>query len=307
MQNFVETWQGEAVNWECDELGHLNMRHYITKVQQARQMFIMMLGLDDAFRRGSASTARATRFHIRYLKEARPGDPLRIETGLMAINDTQINLVHILYHADDSVAATVNEWVAHIYMPTQEPFAWPARVQTAAHDYKTTLPDIAKPRGLDIDEPMDGADLDRIKSWGSDRVGMGVFTPREIDSFKYVSMQHILGRVSDSIGNFQTGWPERAADPAKSSNTMGVLLEARLARHTMAEAGMPYHFYSGVRSFNDNVREFIHHLINPLTGQSYASMIGIGAMLDLHDRRLVKASPQTLDALQKAQLPDLRP
>jgi len=29
MSELIETWRGEALAWEADELGHMNMRYYL--------------------------------------------------------------------------------------------------------------------------------------------------------------------------------------------------------------------------------------------------------------------------------------
>ena len=56
MDNFMKTWAGECSAWECDGLGHLNMRHYMTKTQQARQMFFIHNGLHGAFKKNALTT-----------------------------------------------------------------------------------------------------------------------------------------------------------------------------------------------------------------------------------------------------------
>ena len=75
MGKFLKTWAGECSAWECDGLGHLNMRHYMTKAMQARQMFFIRAGLHEAFKADAFSTVRVTDFHIKYLGEARPDNP----------------------------------------------------------------------------------------------------------------------------------------------------------------------------------------------------------------------------------------
>jgi len=112
------TYYGEAVQWECDELGHLNMRHYMTKVHQARQFFFIHLGLHEAFESGSPSTVRASKFMVRYLKECRPAERLKIKTGLLEVGETSADLIHIMTHFDETVAAVFVETVDHIYLPT---------------------------------------------------------------------------------------------------------------------------------------------------------------------------------------------
>ena len=57
-KGFVLTWAGECAAWECDELGHLNMRHYVGKFSQARAFLFIQLGLVNAFKARALSTVR---------------------------------------------------------------------------------------------------------------------------------------------------------------------------------------------------------------------------------------------------------
>jgi len=76
MDGFVLTWAGECSSWECDDLGHLNMRNYVKKFGEARKGLMIRLGLIEAFKPGTSSSIRVRDFHIKYQGEARPGNPL---------------------------------------------------------------------------------------------------------------------------------------------------------------------------------------------------------------------------------------
>jgi len=84
--SFTLTWAGECSAWECDELGHLNMRHYVYKTAQARAGLIIRMGLANAFKLGATSSIRVKDFHIKYQGEARPGDPLKIEQSWKSLS-----------------------------------------------------------------------------------------------------------------------------------------------------------------------------------------------------------------------------
>ena len=86
------------MNWECDELGHLNMRHYRSKATQAKQMFFIQLGLSGAFKLGAASSVSTREFTVRYIKETRPGFPMYIETGILEVAEKTMQLLHMVYH-----------------------------------------------------------------------------------------------------------------------------------------------------------------------------------------------------------------
>ncbi len=299
---FTETWRGEAINWECDELGHLNMRHYITKAQQARQMFIMQLGLSHAFKKGTPGAVRVREFHIKYIREAMPGAPLHIESAITSLGEKDLALIHIMYHQDGSIAATIHEALEHFYMPTHRSFAWPERLREQATLYMSELPEAARPRGIP-DIEMQGANYETVKNWGCSEIGRGVFQRSEVGSSDTVCAQHMLGHISESIRHFDTAFPEKIG----TGPITGVLLELKFRFHTFPEAGDPFVIASGIMGVTDKVRRLVHHIVNPITGMPYASAIAINGLIDLEKRRLVVPSKINNEKLTNEIITNLHP
>lgn len=300
---------GEAVQWECDELGHLNMRHYMTKTHQARQYFFIHLGLEHAFRAGADSTVRTANFTIRYLKECRPGQRVKISTGLLSLDEDTAELLHIMTHFDGTVAAVITEVVAHIYLRTGERFRWPTRVRDAAAAHMTDRPAIAKPRGLPVlaagEKPLAPA-LQALKDGGATLIGAGVFQPAETNIFGAVTPQSFLGRITESVGNFQTLWPEIHETFEAGGSISAALLEMSVHIHDTPTSGEPCVLYSAIQSANGYTRQAAHHIIDPISGQSWASVSASACLFDMATRRLVKTAPKRVEALNAAALPDLR-
>ena len=305
MSGLLETWRGDVTLSECDELGHLNMRYYLSKAKQARQMFFMGLGLPRSFEAGTPSTVRFRECHIKFLKEARPAMSLSIQTGIVALRDTDMDLVHIMSHRDGTPAATIVETVDHIYLRTDQAFHWPKRVEEAAANYMTELPDMARPRGLSLEDPMTGPALEEVSAFKSQRISLGAFTQKEVDSVGYIPAHHFVGRLSDSITSFTQGWPEIAEGTWETSQIVGVMLEFRLRIHRYAFPGMGYYLYSGLRSHTDKVRQIIHNFVDPIGGDNYASLIAVNGLIDLKTRRFARPSQENLDQLSKATIPGL--
>jgi len=295
---FIDTWVGEASAWQCDDLGHLNMRHYMTKAREARQMFIIRLGLSEAFTPRTSSTVRVRDFHIKYLAEARPGDSLRIQSGLIDITETQLVLCHMMYHADHRLAATIVETVEHFSIPSGKAFAWPQRVREKSGDFQIDLPDSAKPRGLRWDAPHIGPDLATLKGWGMKPIGMGVFQDAEMDRTQAAKAEAILGRTTETIAAFKEGWEELQDAELRAQGLLGALLEMRAFINSPARTGDPYLFFSGVQSNNTHTRTLIHNIVNPVSGKNYSSMIAVGCLFNLNTRKLVKASPEQVVRIQ---------
>jgi len=300
LSKFLPTWQGEAGQQECDELGHLNMRHYMTKAQQARQMFIMQLGLVHAFEVGTSSTVRVREFHIKYMREAMPGAPLRIETAITRIGTSDITLLHVMYHGDGSLAATIREQLEHLYLPTHKSFAWPERLLKNAKAYLVETPDYALPRGLP-DTEMTGANQETLDKWDCHTIGRGVFQRWEIGNSGTVCAQHVLGRLSGCIRHYDYAWPEGIF----SGNVVGVLLEIRFRFHTFAKSGDPFVLRSGLLGSDDKIRQLVHHMVNPVTDKPIGSFIAVNALIDLEKRKLVLPSAENQKILQDRISPNL--
>ena len=306
MTGFIETWTGEAEAHECDALGHLNMRHYLYKAQQARQMFIMMLGLPKAFTKGYPSSVKFMDAHIQYKTESRPGQLLRIETGLLDIGEVNMTLLHVIYHADSgAVSATIIENIDHVYLPTGQSFNWPQRVIDAAKAYRIDMPNYAAPRSLDPKIPLNAPTQSQLEDWGIRPIGRGVFQRNETDMFGRAMGAAILGRASDCVAHYKDGWPE-AHDPEQvKNNVMGILLETRFACHRPISAGQPFVFYSGVATVNKRTRRLVHTMINPFNGTALASMDAVAALFDTGARKIIEPPAKYLTQLQSASVPEL--
>lgn len=308
MTGFIETWTGEAEAHECDALGHLNMRYYLYKAQQARQMFIMMLGLPKAFTKGYPSSVKFMDAHIQYKTESRPGQLLRIETGLLALRDVGMTLLHVIYHADSgAVSATIIENVEHVYLSTGQSFNWPKRVMMAAKAYKVDMPNYAAPRSLDPMAPIKAPPQKQLESWGIKPVGRGVFQRNEADMFDRIMGAAILGRASDCVAHYKEGWPEAHDPNIDQDSIMGILLETRFMCHKPIRAGQPFIFYSSAAHINKRTRRLVHTMINPFDGTALASMDAVAALFDLNARKIIQPSDAHFQALKAACVPALIP
>ena len=305
MKGFIETWTGEAEAHECDALGHLNMRHYLYKAQQARQMFIMMLGLPSAFTPGHPSSVKFMNAHLQYKAESYPGELLRIETGVLEMRDVGMTLLHVIYHTSGAVSATIIENIDHVYLSTGESFKWPKRVVKAAKSYHVEMPNYAAPRSLNPWVKMVPTTQAELESWGIKPIGRGVFQQAETDMFDRIMGGAILGRASDCVAHYKGGWPEAHEDNETGTKTMGILLETNFVCHQAVRAGQPFVFYSGVGHVNRRTRRLVHTMINPIDGTAIASMDTMAALFDLEKRIIVEPSAENMKALEAACTPQL--
>ena len=277
----------------------MNMRHYVHKTDEARRGLIIRLGLQRAFHPGAVSTVRARDLHIKYQGEARPGNPLRIDSAVLDIGESTAQLCHIMTHRDGHIAATIIETVEHVYLPDNKIFPWPKRFREAAASFTATPPAPAKARNIDSSTTHIGMNLQDLETAGAYIVGAGVFGASELDMTNRVTMGSFFGRTTSTIAWFSAGWPE-FEDPAYEKGGMsGALLEMRAVIHTYPKRGDAYVLLPVVTGANAYTREFVHNIVDPVSGKNWVSMQASGCKFNLKTRKLVKATKAELAVLAR--------
>jgi len=280
----------------------MNMRHYVHKTDEARRGLIIRLGLPLAFHVGVASTVRCRDLHIKYQGEARPGNPLRIDSAIIALGESTARLCHIMTHRDGRIAATIIETVEHVYLPEDKIFPWPKRVREAAPQFTAEPPAPTKARNIDAEAAFKGMPLSALEAAGAKVIGTGVFGASELDITNRVTMGSFFGRTTSTIAWFREGWPE-FEDPAYQAGGMSAaLLEMRAVVHRYPGRGDAYVYLPALTGANPYTRQFVHNIIDPVSGQSWVSMQASGCKFDLKTRKLVKATEADLALLETGRL-----
>lgn len=306
LNGFTLTWAGECSAWECDELGHMNMRHYVRKVDEARKGLIIRLGLPHAYRHATVSSVRVRDFHIKYQGEARPGNSLRIDSAVLELGESDIRLCHVMTHRDGRIAATIVETVEHVYLPDDKIFPWPSRIQSTLGSYRSELPAPAKARNVAVGRPHNVHSLSALEAAGVSVIGAGVFGKSELDITERVTMGSFFGRTTSTIGWFREGWPEFDEPDYHASGKRAALLEMRAVIHRCPTRGDAYIYAPVLTRANSYTREVVHNLLDPLTGQSWASMEASACKFDVNARKLIKTTPEELAVLEKNMIKHLQ-
>lgn len=305
MGEFTETYRGEALAWEADELGHMNMRYYFDRAAQARANFMIGLGLPGVFMQSTFSTLIPTRQHIKYHKEIRPGEGMAVNTAVLSISKTEIILVHMITKSPQTLAATIVETLKHISRRTGEAFAWPKRVHDRVFLFKVKMPDAALTRNVDVKEKPGTPSLVLADKLELTAIGRGMFSPKECGALGFVTKSAIIGRVSDSAQHLKTAWPD--LNFTSEDGMSGALLEAQAVHRNRPKAGDCFVIRSGLRSASTHVRELCHWILDPVSGKCWTSFIGVACRFNMRTRRLVKIDTETLQILESGIVTGLKP
>ncbi|MCH8489332.1 MAG: thioesterase family protein [Oceanicaulis sp.] len=297
----ITLWRGNANAWECDELGHLNVRFYLAKAWEAVEALSETLGMRAAFQPGATATLIAREIDIRFLAEVRPGAPLAIHGVITGFDEASLTAVLVVEHAALArTAATLRLRLDHADPLTARPFPWSARTRAQIETLIGDPPAESAPRSLSKTAPVSDVSLARADALGLQEIGRGRINPQDADRFGRMRPEFLLGKASGSVVHLNGGFPEQweAYRTGAALDVASALLEARLVMRHWPVAGEGYVIRSGLAGANRNVRHLVHWVCDPVSGAALWSMEGVGALLDLETRRLRPVEPDALESLQ---------
>ncbi len=98
-ERVFETYRGVVYPWECDHMGHMNVRYYQACFDEATWQLFGMLGLTPEYLRREGRGMAAVEQHTRYLKEALPGDLIGMRSRVRALTAKSITFTHVLLNS----------------------------------------------------------------------------------------------------------------------------------------------------------------------------------------------------------------
>ena len=143
-------YQGSVNTWECDEMGHMNVRFYVAKMMEGLAEFAHAVGLDHAFRKDGPSTLRPREQHIRFMREARAGEPFTMVACVLEVSESSFLLYQQINHMNGEPCAAYRTWVDHIDVSTGLSFPWSAETRRRLEGLKGEAPTACAPRSIDL-------------------------------------------------------------------------------------------------------------------------------------------------------------
>jgi acyl-CoA thioester hydrolase len=286
----VEIWRGGVNTWDCDEMGHMNVRFYVTRAMEGLAGLAAELGLPHAFTPYANATLLVKDHHIRFLREAHAGAALHMLGGVIEISETEAKVLQLLVHsATGELAATFQTTVVHATPREGEVFAWPKVTLERAQALKVEVPEKARARSIALDPFTTTACRERADALGLKRIGLGALSPTECDVFGRMRAEQFIGRVSDGIGSFIGPFRDVIVAHADHRPTRfgGAVLEYRLAYLNWPRAGDRVELRSGLMGSDPRTMRMAHWLLDPATGQAWATSEAVAITFDLDARKAV--------------------
>ena len=107
MSKSVETARGTVHRWQCDHMGHVNVRAYGERFEEACWQLYAMLGITPSRLRAGEIHMAAVQQDTAYRKELYGGDVVFVRSSMLEVRDKVIRFVHEMINGETGeVAAT---------------------------------------------------------------------------------------------------------------------------------------------------------------------------------------------------------
>ncbi|MCA0357692.1 MAG: thioesterase family protein [Proteobacteria bacterium] len=296
----VEIWRGGVNTWDCDEMGHMNVRHYVVRAQEGLIGMAAELGLPHAFSPHANATLLVKEQHIRFLREAHAGAPLYMLGGVIEMGECEARILQLLIHpASGELAATFQTTVVHATPRDGQPFPWPKVARERAEALKVEVPERAQARSIDLSPFTPTASLAQADALRLSRIGLGGLLPSDCDVFGRMRTEQFIGRVSDGIGTFIHPFRDVVVEHAdhKPQRMGGAVLEYRIVHLAWPRAGDRIEIRSGLLGTDARTMRVVHWMLDPATGEPWGTSEAVAITFDLDARKVVPVTDAARAAL----------
>lgn len=305
MSEGVEVWCGGVNTWECDEMGHLNVKFWVAKGLEALAGLARELGLPRAFAPDSLATLVIREIHMRFLKEARPGAGLYGTGGVIELTEDGARLLVVLRHVDGTPGATFQILVAHATSTDMRAFPWSAKVRERAKGLMVEVPPYAEARSVDLSPVEVKASLPRARDLNLMRIGLSAISAQEVDAFGRMRAETFIGKVSDGVARLFEREPPSQTAGGEEPRIGGAVLEYRVVYADWPRCGDGVEVRSGFAACEPKVRKVFHWMVDPDTGKPWVSSEAVVISFDLDKRKVVELTPEAMAKFEAKLAPGL--
>ncbi|MET0546471.1 MAG: thioesterase family protein [Caulobacterales bacterium] len=298
-------WAGGCETWECDFLGHMNVRYYAERAQQGWAPFAAAIKLPNAFHREAVSTLLPRDIHLRCHREIRPGEFAIMRGGVAEIGEDYVVLYQELRKglAGEEIAATYRVVLEHVEAKTGKPFHWSQKARDAMAQYQiSAIPKHGAARSFDLNAPLTPINKARAQELNVPLVAMSMQQAHECDSLGRMRTEFILGRQSNSWSGLAAPFAKEIekilGESGYNSVFSGALVETRLTPRQWPKAGDVIQTYCGLIEVNPKTFRFIIWAIDSVSGECFFATDSVLVNFDIKARKAFEG-PEPYQTLMK--------
>lgn len=130
-----ETARGIVHAWQCDHMGHANLRAYAEFFEGALWHVFNRIGITPSVLRGDELRMAGVQQNISYRRELQAGDLIYVRSCLAEISGRKLRMTHEMINAEsEEVCATCELTAVCIDAKTRKPRAFPSHIARVAKE-----------------------------------------------------------------------------------------------------------------------------------------------------------------------------
>ncbi|MCF8469315.1 MAG: thioesterase family protein [Parvibaculum sp.] len=287
MTDLLETYRGYVSLQECDEMGHMNIQHYIAKTSDSSYNLRTALGIGALAQSETGCGYVALEHHIRFHRELRASDLVVIRSGVVEVGNKTMRIYQEMREAlTDRLAATFVVDNGCLDLETRRLTPWPDAPRALAASLCLPLPPEAEPRSLPKEEVERDISLARADECSMVETNRSVVNTWECDTNGHMNARFIMSRFSDAQGHMWAhaglGRHEQAALGLATAT-----VEMRLVYFRELRAGETLFVRTAILPGTGKTLRYRHWLFSGDTGLPACAAEGAGVLFDKDTRKAV--------------------
>jgi acyl-CoA thioester hydrolase len=298
-QQVIELYRGSVNTWECDEMGHMNVRFYVNRMMEGLAELAHQAAMPLAFTDQAQSTLRPRDQHIRYIREVLAGRPFTMTGCVLEVTESSALIYQQIIHASGEPGAAFRTWVDHVEVDSGRAFPWSKAARAALEKLAGEAPADLAPRSIDMNvAPILQPRLSDCDAIGAPTIGRGVVPAEHCGADGRMLAEMFVGRLSDSVAHLLGPWRDKlAAASGAVPRQGGAVLEYRIVYRRWPRAGDRFVIRSGLAFIKEKTHSLVHWIMDPNTGEAWATSQAVAIALNLDTRKIIPATSEMQAAL----------
>jgi len=101
----INTYRGSVFSSDCDEVGHMHVKNYVGKFEEATCQLIGAVGFTPKFLRDNNKSVVSVEHHIKYINELLPKDLIVIQSRIIELSRSSIKFFHRMINYQTKMVA----------------------------------------------------------------------------------------------------------------------------------------------------------------------------------------------------------
>jgi acyl-CoA thioester hydrolase len=297
----IDVMRSSVNTWECDHMGHMNVRHYSARAADGLARLGALLGFGPKKLQTAGLTLRAAGQHFRFHREMRPGAAFHLQAGVIDASEARLRAYfEMRLVGDEALVASIVTDAIVVESTTFRIVAWASDAIERARKLTTEVPPHGLPRGISSAPPRSP-----LPTYEEARPLVGAYlgpvTRDDCDERGFMLESAYLARVSDGMPHFFRSL-RRGDGPV---GVGGAALEYRFAYHGRPRIGDIIDMRVGLKAVGRKTIHFCHWIFDVESARCVSTSEAVAVSLDLTTRKAIEMSDQARAVLEAQVVPRL--